>query len=159
MTVDKHCYECKVRYRDPKPQDLVMYLHAWKYQVIICTYSIVLCIEWIQTAFNHRQKCIYQKWCKTICKGNWTLPSLAFTQKICIALKKNEHVTNRIRLKKISNNFSLNSLGLKFLISKRSVFFTCSFFFLQSGNASEEYTIAHNIFVVSLAMYIYSFKI
>lgn len=33
MTVDKHCYECKVRYRDPKPQDLVMYLHAWKYRV------------------------------------------------------------------------------------------------------------------------------
>lgn len=33
MTNDKHCYECKVRYRDPKPQDLVMYLHAWKYQV------------------------------------------------------------------------------------------------------------------------------
>lgn len=33
MTTDKHCYECKVRYRDPKPQDLVMYLHAWKYQV------------------------------------------------------------------------------------------------------------------------------
>nr|XP_015835287.1 PREDICTED: uncharacterized protein C18B11.02c isoform X3 [Tribolium castaneum] len=32
MTVDKHCYECKVRYRDPKPQDLVMYLHAWKYR-------------------------------------------------------------------------------------------------------------------------------
>lgn len=35
MTVDKHCYECKVRYRDPKPQDLVMYLHAWKYKVIL----------------------------------------------------------------------------------------------------------------------------
>lgn len=33
MTVDKHCYECKVRYRDPKPQDLIMYLHAWKYKV------------------------------------------------------------------------------------------------------------------------------
>lgn len=32
MSVDKHCYECKVRYRDPKPQDLVMYLHAWKYR-------------------------------------------------------------------------------------------------------------------------------
>ncbi|XP_050309150.1 pseudouridylate synthase RPUSD2-like isoform X3 [Anthonomus grandis grandis] len=32
MTVDQHCYECKVRYRDPKPQDLVMYLHAWKYR-------------------------------------------------------------------------------------------------------------------------------
>lgn len=33
MTSDPHCYECKVRYRDPKPKDLVMYLHAWKYQV------------------------------------------------------------------------------------------------------------------------------
>ncbi|XP_070504338.1 pseudouridylate synthase RPUSD2-like isoform X1 [Chironomus tepperi] len=32
MTTDKHCYECKVRYKDPKPQDLVMYLHAWKYK-------------------------------------------------------------------------------------------------------------------------------
>lgn len=33
MSTDKHCYECKVRYRDPKPRDLVMYLHAWKYKV------------------------------------------------------------------------------------------------------------------------------
>ncbi|XP_066903117.1 pseudouridylate synthase RPUSD2 isoform X1 [Halyomorpha halys] len=32
MTTDPHCYECKVRYRDPKPKDLIMYLHAWKYQ-------------------------------------------------------------------------------------------------------------------------------
>ncbi|XP_024082247.1 RNA pseudouridylate synthase domain-containing protein 2-like, partial [Cimex lectularius] len=32
MTTDAHCYECKVRYRDPKPKDLIMYLHAWKYQ-------------------------------------------------------------------------------------------------------------------------------
>nr|CAH7748534.1 unnamed protein product [Callosobruchus chinensis] len=32
MTVDQHCYECKVRYRDPKPEDLVMYLHAWTYK-------------------------------------------------------------------------------------------------------------------------------
>ncbi|TMW46612.1 hypothetical protein DOY81_008308 [Sarcophaga bullata] len=32
MTTDIHCYECKVRYRDPKPKDLVMYLHAWKYK-------------------------------------------------------------------------------------------------------------------------------
>ncbi|XP_067008094.2 pseudouridylate synthase RPUSD2 [Anabrus simplex] len=32
MTTDEHCYECKVRYRDPKPKDLVMYLHAWKYK-------------------------------------------------------------------------------------------------------------------------------
>ncbi|XP_071743463.1 pseudouridylate synthase RPUSD2 isoform X5 [Lepeophtheirus salmonis] len=38
MTYDTHCYECKVKYRDPKPKDLIMYLHAvtysgpgWKY--------------------------------------------------------------------------------------------------------------------------------
>ena len=35
MTWDPHCYECKVRYRDPKPKDLVMYLHAWRYKVTI----------------------------------------------------------------------------------------------------------------------------
>lgn len=33
MTFDENCYECKVKYRDPKPKDLVMYLHAWKYRV------------------------------------------------------------------------------------------------------------------------------
>ena len=33
MTWDPNCYECKVRYRDPKPKDLVMYLHAWRYKV------------------------------------------------------------------------------------------------------------------------------
>lgn len=32
LSTDKHCYECKVRYKDPKAQDLVMYLHAWKYK-------------------------------------------------------------------------------------------------------------------------------
>jgi len=36
MTWDPHCYECKVRYRDPKPGDLVMYLHAWRYKVSDC---------------------------------------------------------------------------------------------------------------------------
>lgn len=44
MTNDKHCYECKVRYRDPKPQDLVMYLHAWKYRVSIYGIDIVIYI-------------------------------------------------------------------------------------------------------------------
>ena len=34
MTWDPNCYECKVRYRDPKAKDLVMYLHAWRYKVI-----------------------------------------------------------------------------------------------------------------------------
>ncbi|XP_013181230.1 PREDICTED: RNA pseudouridylate synthase domain-containing protein 2-like isoform X3 [Papilio xuthus] len=32
LTADPHCYECRVRYRDPRPRDLVMYLHAWKYK-------------------------------------------------------------------------------------------------------------------------------
>ncbi|XP_046735586.1 RNA pseudouridylate synthase domain-containing protein 2-like isoform X2 [Diprion similis] len=32
VTTDPHCYECKVKYRDPKPSDLVMYLHAWRYR-------------------------------------------------------------------------------------------------------------------------------
>lgn len=47
MTVDKHCYECKVRYRDPKPQDLVMYLHAWKYRVSFILNSVHF--DWIIT--------------------------------------------------------------------------------------------------------------
>ena len=33
MTWDPNCYECKVKYRDPKSKDLVMYLHAWRYKV------------------------------------------------------------------------------------------------------------------------------
>ncbi|XP_036318482.1 RNA pseudouridylate synthase domain-containing protein 2-like [Rhagoletis pomonella] len=32
LSFDKHCYECKVRFKDPKPKDLIMYLHAWKYK-------------------------------------------------------------------------------------------------------------------------------
>nr|CAD7415476.1 unnamed protein product [Timema poppensis] len=31
-TCDPNCHDCKVHYRDPLPSDLVMYLHAWKYQ-------------------------------------------------------------------------------------------------------------------------------
>ena len=40
MTWDPNCYECKVRYRDPKAKDLVMYLHAWRYKVIV-SHSLV----------------------------------------------------------------------------------------------------------------------
>jgi len=29
---DSNCFECKVKFRDPKPDDLVMFLHAWSYQ-------------------------------------------------------------------------------------------------------------------------------
>ena len=30
---DPHCYECTLKYRDPSPAELVMFLHALKYQV------------------------------------------------------------------------------------------------------------------------------
>ena len=33
LSTDHHCYECKVKYRDPRPKDLVMFLHAWAYSV------------------------------------------------------------------------------------------------------------------------------
>ncbi|XP_055370718.1 pseudouridylate synthase RPUSD2-like [Condylostylus longicornis] len=32
LTKDEHCYECKINFADPKPKDLIMYLHAWKYE-------------------------------------------------------------------------------------------------------------------------------
>lgn len=32
VSYDPHCSECKVRFRDPKPKDLVMYLHALSYK-------------------------------------------------------------------------------------------------------------------------------
>lgn len=35
VTFDEHCYECKVRFRDPKPKDLMMFLHAWRYKVLV----------------------------------------------------------------------------------------------------------------------------
>ncbi len=40
LSADPHCYECKVRYRDPRPKDLVMFLHAWKYSV-----SMYICFK------------------------------------------------------------------------------------------------------------------
>jgi len=43
MTYDPHCYECKVRYRDPKPKDLVMYLHAIRYGVSLLITIISVC--------------------------------------------------------------------------------------------------------------------
>jgi len=40
VSVDEHCYECKVHYRDPKSKDLIMYLHAWKYKVCNAVLSV-----------------------------------------------------------------------------------------------------------------------
>jgi len=31
LTVDAYCEECKIRYKDPKPTELIMYLHAFRY--------------------------------------------------------------------------------------------------------------------------------
>ncbi|XP_034472354.1 RNA pseudouridylate synthase domain-containing protein 2 isoform X2 [Drosophila innubila] len=39
VTTDPHCLECKMNYRDPNTADLVMYLHAWKYQGVDWEYS------------------------------------------------------------------------------------------------------------------------
>ena len=47
MTWDPHCYECKVRYRDPKAKDLVMYLHAWRYKVRILKFFTFLAKKFI----------------------------------------------------------------------------------------------------------------
>ncbi|KAL3282565.1 hypothetical protein HHI36_005745, partial [Cryptolaemus montrouzieri] len=52
MTVDEHCYECKVRYRDPKPQDLIMYLHAWSYKGPGWEYKTPL-PEWAKIEWTH----------------------------------------------------------------------------------------------------------
>lgn len=53
LSTDPHCYECKVKYRDPKPKDLVMYLHAWKYRGPGWSYQTDLPewakVEWMET--------------------------------------------------------------------------------------------------------------
>ena len=43
LSVDPHCYECKVKYRDPRPKDLVMFLHAWTYSVgFFCILALLI---------------------------------------------------------------------------------------------------------------------
>ncbi|XP_050431168.1 pseudouridylate synthase RPUSD2-like isoform X2 [Adelges cooleyi] len=48
LSVDPYCKECKTRYRDPKPKDLIMYLHAyqysgpdWKYETVMPAWADV----------------------------------------------------------------------------------------------------------------------
>lgn len=38
VTVDENCRECKLKYIDPTPENLVMYLHAFRYKVLTCTF-------------------------------------------------------------------------------------------------------------------------
>lgn len=40
LTTDENCRECKLKYQDPRPENLVMYLHAFRYKVIILYASI-----------------------------------------------------------------------------------------------------------------------
>ncbi|KRG03703.1 RNA pseudouridylate synthase domain-containing protein 2 isoform X1 [Drosophila mojavensis] len=42
VTKDPHCIECTMNYRDPNPEDLVMYLHAWKYKGVGWEYETEL---------------------------------------------------------------------------------------------------------------------
>lgn len=39
LTIDEHCFECKVKFRDPRPKDLMMFLHAWRYKVMTTDYD------------------------------------------------------------------------------------------------------------------------
>ena len=41
LTVDKDCLECKVSYRDPAPEELIMYLHAYRYKVWTSYFSVM----------------------------------------------------------------------------------------------------------------------
>ncbi len=59
LSVDKYCYECKVKYRDPTPKDLVMFLHAWAYTVIASIvgrygYVITLCYLFQGPDWHHQ---------------------------------------------------------------------------------------------------------
>ena len=58
MTWDPNCYECKVRYRDPKAKDLVMYLHAWRYKVIYkLLFRLITCFSYIlMISLDHQNK-------------------------------------------------------------------------------------------------------
>ena len=49
LSVDPHCYECKVKYRDPRPKDLVMFLHAWTYSV---RHAFVITLSNVSTISN-----------------------------------------------------------------------------------------------------------
>jgi len=54
LTCDEHCYECKVRFRDPKPRDLMMFLHAWRYSGPDWSYETKL-PSWAQAEWFHEE--------------------------------------------------------------------------------------------------------
>lgn len=52
VTHDEHCYECKVRFRDPKPKDLMMFLHAWRYKVSIIKFQLLMMMMITRISFT-----------------------------------------------------------------------------------------------------------
>jgi hypothetical protein len=38
MTFDPHCLECRRTYKNPTPEELIMCLHVWKYQVSVVAF-------------------------------------------------------------------------------------------------------------------------
>ena len=51
MTVDERCPECKLCYIDPKPDDMLLYLHSFRYKVgSLCVFNIAKC--WISFTFR-----------------------------------------------------------------------------------------------------------
>lgn len=51
LSVDPHCQECKIHYNDPKPKDLIMYLHAIKYSGPDWAYETPM-PEWANVNWN-----------------------------------------------------------------------------------------------------------
>ena len=51
LSVDPHCYECKVKYRDPRPKDLVMFLHAWAYSVRFAWLARIVITVFLRISF------------------------------------------------------------------------------------------------------------
>ena len=54
--IDPHCYECKVDYKNPRPEELVMYLHAFSYAGNDWCYKTEIPDwardDWIESNFN-----------------------------------------------------------------------------------------------------------
>ena len=74
MTWDPNCYECKVRYRDPKSKDLVMYLHAWRYKVmtfISPENGLAMFCCWLKLGNSSRLYSVYSGPVNVDCHWNW----------------------------------------------------------------------------------------
>ena len=57
MTFDPSCTYCGIRFRDPEPHELIMYLHAHKYKVSSSVYDINFAI--LNKYYAHKSQLIY----------------------------------------------------------------------------------------------------